>query len=83
MKLSYEGIGQWAATFAASDVAEGELVKISANGTVAAWHEGGPLLRHGALRQPGRRRLCRGPGRPGDGRIHRDGTGTGLGDPLR
>lgn len=36
MKLSYEGIGQWAATFAASDVAEGELVKISANGTVAA-----------------------------------------------
>lgn len=36
MKLSYEGIGQWAATFAASDVAEGELVKISANGTVGS-----------------------------------------------
>ncbi len=36
MKLSYEGIGQWAATFACDDLAEGELVKISANGTVAA-----------------------------------------------
>ena len=36
MKLSYEGIGQWAATFAASQVSEGEVVKVSANGTVAA-----------------------------------------------
>ena len=36
MKLSYEGIGQWAATFACDDLAEGELVKVSANGTVAA-----------------------------------------------
>ena len=36
MKLSYEGIGQWAATFAANNVVEGELVKVSANGTVAA-----------------------------------------------
>lgn len=36
MKLSYEGIGQWAATFACDDLAEGELVKISGNGTVAA-----------------------------------------------
>ncbi len=36
MKLSYEGIGQWAATFACSKVTEGELVKISSNGTVAA-----------------------------------------------
>ena len=43
MKLSYEGIGQWAATFAASDVAEGELVKISANGTVAACTKGDPF----------------------------------------
>ena len=34
MKLSYEGIGQWAATFACTELAEGELVKISANGTV-------------------------------------------------
>ena len=33
MKLSYEGIGQWAATFACDDLAEGELVKVSANGT--------------------------------------------------
>ena len=36
MKLSYEGIGQWAATFAAGQVSEGEVVKVSANGTVAA-----------------------------------------------
>ncbi|MEG1593669.1 MAG: hypothetical protein RR350_04600 [Oscillibacter sp.] len=35
MKLSYEGIGQWAATFACTKVGEGELVKISANDTVA------------------------------------------------
>ena len=36
MKLSYEGIGQWAATFACSEISEGEVVKISANDTVAA-----------------------------------------------
>ena len=36
MKLSFEGIGQWAATFACSQVSEGELVKISGNGTVSA-----------------------------------------------
>ena len=36
MKLSYEGIGQWAATFACGEVEEGEIVKVSANGTVAA-----------------------------------------------
>ena len=36
MKLSYEGIGQWAATFAAGQVSEGEMVKVSGNGTVAA-----------------------------------------------
>ena len=29
MKNSYEGIGQWAATFACSDIAEGQVVKIS------------------------------------------------------
>ena len=36
MKLSYEGIGQWAATFACGDAAEGEIVKISGNGAVSA-----------------------------------------------
>ena len=35
MKNSYEGIGQWAATFACSDVAEGQAVKISGSGEVA------------------------------------------------
>ena len=29
MKLSYEGIGQWAATFACTKLAEGAFVKIS------------------------------------------------------
>ena len=43
MKLSYEGIGQWAATFACDDLAEGELVKVSANGTVAACAAGDDL----------------------------------------
>ena len=34
MKHSFEGIGQWSATFACgSGVAEGKVVKISANGT--------------------------------------------------
>ena len=41
MKLSYEGIGQWAATFACTEVSEGEMVKISGNGTVAACSDGG------------------------------------------
>lgn len=36
MKLSFEGIGQWAATFACSEVDEGELVKISGNGAVGS-----------------------------------------------
>ena len=37
MKSSFEGIGQWAATFSCgSDVAEGQVVKISENGKVAA-----------------------------------------------
>lgn len=40
MKLSYEGIGQWAATFACADVSEGDVVKISADGTVAACSDG-------------------------------------------
>jgi len=40
MKLSYEGIGQWAATFACANVAEGDVVKISGNGTVAACGDG-------------------------------------------
>jgi hypothetical protein len=37
MSISYEGIGQWAATFeAAAGVAAGKVVKVSANGKVAA-----------------------------------------------
>lgn len=35
MKVSYEGIGQWAATFACGQVTEGEMVKISGNGAVS------------------------------------------------
>jgi len=40
MKNSYEGIGQWAATFACSDIAEGQVVKISGNGEVAPCADG-------------------------------------------
>lgn len=40
MKFSYEGIGQWAATFACKNVEVGSLVKISANGTVSACASG-------------------------------------------
>ena len=40
MKNSYEGIGQWAATFACSNVAEGQVVKISGNGEVTACADG-------------------------------------------
>ena len=36
MKLSYEGIGQWAATFSCTGVSEGSVVKVGANGTVSA-----------------------------------------------
>ena len=34
MSISYEGIGQWAATFACDGVSAGQVVKVSANGTV-------------------------------------------------
>ena len=34
MKVSYEGIGQWAATFACDQAHEGEVVKITGSGTV-------------------------------------------------
>lgn len=37
MRVSYEGIGQWAATFACrGTVAEGEMVKLSGSGEVSA-----------------------------------------------
>lgn len=36
MSISYEGIGQWCATFACEGVREGTTVKVSANGTVSA-----------------------------------------------
>ncbi|WP_298033623.1 hypothetical protein [uncultured Dysosmobacter sp.] len=35
MKVSYEGIGQWAATFACSQTAEGQMVKVSGSGVVS------------------------------------------------
>lgn len=40
MKISYEGIGQWAATFACSGVTEGQIVKVSGNGTAAGCESG-------------------------------------------
>lgn len=41
MNISYEGIGQWAATFACSDVKAGETVKVSGSGSVAKSSAGG------------------------------------------
>ena len=35
MNVSYEGIGQWAATFACTDVSEGQVVKVSGSGASA------------------------------------------------
>ncbi len=40
MNISFEGIGQWAATFSCADVREGELVKVSGNGAVGPCGEG-------------------------------------------
>lgn len=40
MKLSYEGIGQWTATFACEQAVVGEMVKISGKGTVAPCGDG-------------------------------------------
>lgn len=40
MKISYEGIGQWAATFACANVCEGSLVKISGESTVGSCTNG-------------------------------------------
>ena len=36
MSFSFEGIGQWAATFACGEVQEGTMVKVSDNAKVAA-----------------------------------------------
>lgn len=36
MNISYEGIGQWAATFACTGVTAGHVVKVSGNGNAAA-----------------------------------------------
>ena len=35
MSISYQGIGEWCATCGCGAVKEGEIVKVSANGTVA------------------------------------------------
>ena len=40
MKLSYEGIGQWSATFACEQAKRGEVVKMSGNCAVAPCLDG-------------------------------------------
>lgn len=40
MNVSYEGIGQWAATFACEQAEAGTVVKVSGDGTVAACEAG-------------------------------------------
>lgn len=41
MKISYEGMGQWAATFACSDVAVGQVVEVAAEDSVQSCADGG------------------------------------------
>lgn len=78
MNVSYEGIGQWAATFACSGVSEGQAVKVSGNGTVAACAENGGF--DGVVLSVARARqsLLRGHGRHGDGELQRHGPHGGL-----
>lgn len=71
MSISYEGIGEWCATFVCGAVSEGDIVKVSANGTVgkctagdgfcgvvsAVAHDGQGL--HGAARRPCEREVQR------------------------
>ncbi|MEA4994363.1 MAG: hypothetical protein VB060_11195 [Oscillibacter sp.] len=40
MNISFEGIGQWAATFSCTEVRKGEMVKVSGNGSVGPCGEG-------------------------------------------
>ena len=40
MSVSFEGIGQWAATFACAETQEGSMVKISGSGAVADCGDG-------------------------------------------
>ncbi|MFQ6976823.1 MAG: hypothetical protein ACLRSD_07420 [Oscillibacter sp.] len=51
MSISYEGIGEWCATFVCGVVSEGDIVKVSANGTVRQVYGGRRLLRRGARRR--------------------------------
>lgn len=51
MSISYEGIGEWCATFVCGAVSEGDIVKVSANGTVGKCTGGRRLLRRGARRR--------------------------------
>ena len=41
MNVSYEGIGQWAATFACDGVSAGQVVKVSGSGAVAKCADNG------------------------------------------
>ena len=41
MKISYEGMGQWAATFACGDVTAGQVVEVAAEDSVQACATGG------------------------------------------
>ena len=50
MKVSYEGIGQWAATFACTEAVEGEMVKISGSGEVSACAAGDGFCGHVIIR---------------------------------
>ena len=71
MKLSYEGIGQWAATFACAEAGGGRIGEDQRERRRGRLRRRRRFLRDGAVGEPGRRRLLRGPGRHGDRRVHR------------
>ena len=68
MSISYEGIGEWCATFVCGAVSEGDIVKVSANGTVGKCTAGDGFCGvvravahdlHGAARRPCEREIQR------------------------
>ena len=56
MGISYDGIGEWCATFGCGKVKEGDVVKVSANGSADACGAGDSFC--GVVRAMARRAAC-------------------------
>lgn len=69
MKVSYEGIGAWSATFETADVREGQVVKLSAPRTVSPCAAGDAFC--GVAGPVRGRRVRRTAGRFGRGQLYR------------